>query len=396
MICSFCSLLCDADDLGSIDCRLREKSLVQLSAIRSNREPILVAQAQTQESEQAIATSIRSLRSAKRILITGRIACVQTARAAIELASRYNATIDCSERGYVFRNVQAIQRNGMNSVSLAEARDHADLLIIIGDDSLLERCPRMPFALKNDSKATRTVLLLGQFGADSVLAWRSAGFDTWTVPCQLESVPAALAQWSRWREMSDHSPSTGKLEDALSNAQYTSVIWLAASLRVEQPDLWVERLLAWIAGQNELTRCAGLPWSTHDGTFQQVCTWLTGFPGRVRFQDGEPTYDTYTNSYERWIESSSDASDESVVVVIDETVPTSEFVSELATGRGAGVSMVELSAVSERFPTAVAGAEVVADMFRADQTLLARVHPTCDLNSMKTASAAEWLDRLSR
>lgn len=481
MICPFCSLLCDADNLKEIQCDRRTASLVQLESFRSIKaqlprlgkqvdpELIIVAiesaivkeikkhfgkdasvvvdipkdgskihatvnghelgkdeivrvgaqaakrvvlqklwDAEDVSFAERIKEASESLRAAKRILITGRIASVATARAAVAFAAKYNATIDCAESGHQFKNVLAIQRSGLNSVSLAEARDHSDFFIVVGDDSMLATCPRMPAALSSGKPSPQTVLLLGNFSRAATELWKKAGFDTWSVPCDLSMVPIALAQWSRFSVQSPSNRSsethpTKQLFERMAQDEYTTVVWSAENLKLDQADLWVERMLQWIAGRNETTRCAALPWSSLDGTFQQVCTWLTGFPGRVKFRDGVPQYDPHGQSYEQWIArtpvgispESFVVIPESVVVLIDETASSTPFL-KLESMQASGQSkVIELTGHSMRFPTAVAGVEVMADIFRADQTLLARVSPTRKLvPSVK--SAAEWLEGLSQ
>ncbi|MFY8200631.1 MAG: hypothetical protein ACOVLE_08175 [Pirellula staleyi] len=393
MICPFCSLLCDATDLNEIDCGLRNKSLNQLAKFRSQLDPSF--NESVLDPEMELAASIELLGIAKRVLITGRIASVQTARAAVALAMKLNGTIDCAEAGHIFKNVQAIQRAGINSVSLAEARDHADLLIVIGDDSLFDACPRIPHALHGQNMSRKTVLLLGGFTDKSMKAWQAAGFQPWSISCKLESVPTALLQWSNAMAQSSQDRMTSELFTALENAKYTAVLWSAASLFVEQADLWVERLLEWIASQNKTKRCAALPWTSLDGTFQQVCTWLTGFPGRIRFQDGIPSFDTYAHSYENWLAASRDLDSDSVVIAIDETVATEPFSAKMKFGLDRKFYAIELTAGSVRFPTAVAGAEVAADIFRADQTLLAHLTPSHECDKSRVRPAAYWLARLA-
>ena len=389
MICPLCSLLCDADDLEDIHCERRVASLAQFHLIRPTTSP----------PHQPDLFPL--LRSAKRILVTGRIACVETARAAVSFASKFNATIDCAESGHVFKNVLAIQRSGLNSISLAEARELTDVFIIVGDDHFQSTVPRLPPALSNGKALAQTVLLLGDFTNESAEQWKKAGFDTWAVPCELSTVPSALSHRSLWMDTlskDTHCEVSGAnpLFERMRNAKYTTVVWSTENLEMVQADLWVERLLQWIASRNETNRCSALPWASSDGTFQQVCTWLTGFPGRVDFRDGVPNYDPNKNSYEHWIECTPmDAHEESVIVLIDETVNSTPFLKQHQSQAVQGTSLIELTPSSVRFPTQVAGLEDNADMFRADQCLLARVEATtCPRPFAK--SAADWLKELSK
>ena len=388
MICPFCSLLCDADDLSQVNCRRRESSLVEVTKMRSSRGA-------PKPDSESISKAISSLRSSTRILVTGRIASVQTARAAVAFAAKCNAVIDCAELGHAFKNILAIQRSGLNSVSLAEARDHSDVLIVIGNDQLLAKTPRLPSVLANENRAHRTVLLLGDFNDSSIACWREAGIDVWSVPCELRAIPTALVQWSRWSDANVlEVKAAGTLFERLAQARFLTVLWSAENLQIENADLWVERLLQWIALRNELTRCVALPLASLDGTFQQVCTWLTGFPGRLAFRNGIPEYDPYRFSYQKCLmQEPGRERVKSVVIVIDETVSDTPFLNGL--DLPSNVEVIEVTANSVAFPTLISGVEVAADMFRADQTLLARVEP-CLEPRVGAKSAAHWLEAISR
>jgi formylmethanofuran dehydrogenase subunit B len=386
MICPFCSLLCDEDSFQSVPCGIRANALNAIERFQKTK----LASSEKAPQEQ-IKSATKLLQAAEHILITGRIASVQTARSAIRLAKRLNATMDCAEGGHAFKNILPIQRNGVHSVSLGEARDHADLLIVVGDDSVLSGYPRLPQMLRSSDPSNRvkkTVLLLGDFSESSQQRWQQAGMDTWFIPCKLESIPAALTQWSKVE-----TPSGSDLMGRLAQSRYTAVLWVASSLRMPNADLWIERLMQWIAGQNETTRCAGLVLSSLEGSFQQACTWLTGFPGRIRFQEGEPIYDPSLYIYSKWIESAGARTGNSAIVLIDETVSEHPFL-ENQVEAGLAIPCIEISATSSMFPCAIAGAEVTADMFRADQAIVARVdsQPAC----IPGHSAADWLEKLCR
>jgi hypothetical protein len=122
---------------------------------------------------------------------------------------------------------------------------------------------------------------------------------------------------------------------------------------------------------------------------------LTGFPGRIRFHDGKPSFDTFTNSYENWLARSCELDSDSVVIVIDETAATDPYIEKTVFGLGRKFHSIELTSGSMRFPTAVAGAEVAADIFRADQTLLAHLSPSRECDKSRVRPAAYWLARLA-
>ena len=108
MICPFCSLLCDEESFQSVSCGIRTNALNAIERVQKAR-PATSEKSSTDHMEAAT----KLLQSAEHILITGRIVSVQTARSAIGLARRLNATVDCAEGGHAFKNILSIQRNGV-------------------------------------------------------------------------------------------------------------------------------------------------------------------------------------------------------------------------------------------------------------------------------------------
>jgi hypothetical protein len=84
-------------------------------------------------------------------------------------------------------------------------------------------------------------------------------------------------------------------------------------------------------------------------------------------------------------------------VLIDETLSEHPFL-ESKDAAGVAIPCVEISATSSMFPCAIAGAEVAADMFRADQAIVARVDSqvAAQPSIAQRPSAADWLERLCR
>jgi len=287
----------------------------------------------------------------------------------------------------------------MNSVSIAEARQISDVLVVVGDDSLTQSYPRLPILLRSSHRvrdSEPTVLLLGSFSLETMRQWRAVGFDVWSVPCEVSHVPQALAQWSNQQSKTNSQVSVAmesKLLRVLSESRYTSVIWSSALLQVSEPDLWVERMLDFIRTRNETVRTSALMLSSLDGTFQQTCTWLTGFPGRIRFRDSIPQYDPDQNRYERWIHNCTSDNGPSVVIVLDETVGYAPFELVLSEEELTRRNVVrwDLSTRSVETPVAVAGHEFPCDLFRADLVVQARSVPNHSSQDFKIETAASWL-----
>jgi hypothetical protein len=80
--------------------------------------------------------------------------------------------------------------------------------------------------------------------------------------------------------------------------------------------------------------------------------------------------------------------------LIDETVAAAPFRHPESIPGSDQCQVIELSRQSEKFPTAIAGVEGSANMFRADQTLLAHVSPTHPLGP-RAKPVSGWLEALS-
>lgn len=399
MICSFCSLLCDSSVHDLSECSKRKQSLAKLRSIQANREnpsPEL----KSVPTESMLFESRQKLRDAKYILFTGRIASVQTSRAAISLASQLNATVDFDEHGSIFQNVNAMQRSYYYGASIAEIRDHSDLMMVIDDGSLLAQFPSLPSTLRSFHSKLPMVFIYGRSTSSSMNAWRRCGFDVWSMDCEIESIPKAFAQWQQeYREGNLIHANIDPLLQRIAKSTYTSIVWSARCLSLENCDLWIERMTEWIFRQNETRRCVGLSLCSLDGTFQQVCTWQTGFPCRVHFKNGQPNYDPILNEYKTWIKRHNTLAKECVIVVVDETASSSQF--DLPTS-SVGMEIINIANGKEGFPVAIAGQECGADLFRADLSVLARVEP--ELGQVESIgsdpetsvpTAAYWLEKLA-
>lgn len=157
----------------------------------------------------------------------------------------------------------------------------------------------------------------------------------------------------------------------------------------------------WIRGQNEETRCSSLTLSGLDATFQQVCTWTTGFPGRVRFRNAQPIFEPMESSYLSWIKQHGNNPHASIVCV-DESTKEESFLPKRVLDSFAG-TIVELQGHSievdhngshVRLPTSTAGYDMDATISRADQVVMALVtRQSTTANEWPTPT--EWLARLS-
>lgn len=405
-LCSFCSLVCEIPDLddraeGSepwcikrsgqrklVPLRLASMASAHRSAVTS--DAVVTSDAQESYLESSLRIASQQLRRASSILVTGRIHCVESARASIELARRFDAAIDPWDSDPASDAISAMQRGGGYGVSLGEARDRADLWVVVGQDSLLEQTPRLASAMHRGESVP--LLLMGRWSDASIQIFRDAGFDVICIECELEDLPKRLGQWARVGQM--HSES--QVGQWLSGAKYTVLLYAPSVLDVESRDLWIEALDRWVLQRNETTRAVTLSWGTLQSSFHQTCTWLTGFPGRIQFRQGIPQYDPHGYRAKDWVDrqtANPQAKSRSLLVWVDdslEELPRELLeldLPKLIIGPNPGSSNHQ---ADRWLPAGIVGVTHTVNMFRGDQTVLANVHCDCPPGSQMPS---QWLKR---
>ncbi|MFZ4470127.1 MAG: hypothetical protein ACOYOZ_12775 [Pirellula sp.] len=405
-LCSFCSLVCeipDQDDRAEgsepwcikrsgqrklVPLRLASMASAHRSAVTS--DAVVTSDAQESYLESSLRIASQQLRRASSILVTGRIHCVESARGSIELARRFDAAIDPWDSDPASDAISAMQRGGGYGVSLGEARDHAELWVVVGQDSLLEQTPRLASAMHRGESVP--LLLLGHWSDASIQIFRDAGFDVICIECELEDLPKRLGQWTRVGQT--HSES--QVGQWLLEAQYTVLLYAPSALDVESRDLWIEALDRWVLQRNETTRAVTLSWGTLQSSFHQTCTWLTGFPGRIQFRQGIPQYDPHGYRAKDWVDrqtANPQAKSRSLLVWVDdslEELPRELLeldLPKLIIGPNPGSSNQQ---ADRWLPAGIVGVTHTVNMFRGDQTVLANVHCDCPPGSQMPS---QWLKR---
>ncbi|BCX82337.1 formylmethanofuran dehydrogenase subunit B [Methylomarinovum caldicuralii] len=260
--------------------------------------------------ETAVAEAAGILGRAEAPLFAGMAADVNGVRAALSLADRLGAVVDTVNAEASLRNLLVLQDSGWMTCTLAEVKNRADLIVVVGCD-IDAAFPRFfERHVWQDgmfvAAGERQVTFLGR-APSGTSATAPDGTPPRVLACEDSDLPQVVAAL---RALAKDAPVTAEsvgginvaelrnLAEALKAARYGVVVWAAGALAWDHAELTVQNLCELVKEINRTTRCSGLPLGGKNGdqTVTQVCGWQTGFPLRVDFRRGAPNYDPWLNA----------------------------------------------------------------------------------------------------
>ena len=286
--CSVCPLHCDLEEIQS-QCSLRKSSIDRLASTVHSSTITYQVHGKPSSLDEALSTARRYLDQSKFPLITGNILDSDGSRATVRFSEAIQAAVDLHDSEAAFAMVRSMQTTGMMQTTFSEVRARADVLIIAGDDRLLDKYPMLPSCIEGN---VRKIILLGAWSSASRQAFESTGVEVTSMKAQLDDLPSSLRSF-----FSAHLLSP---EDAfgIKDASHLVILWANDCLQgVRSIDLWLQRLQTFLLEANarqlesSSQRVFALPLSGTIATFMQACTWLTGFPSRARYRSGQWEYE---------------------------------------------------------------------------------------------------------
>jgi len=202
--------------------------------------------------------------------------------------------------------IKEVLESGWITTSLGEARNRADLWLLVGD-GLLNAFPRLPERLLRPAQRLhrdqpgKLVLLGGAPQPPPGLDADAIRIDPRLIGDFLGVVRAHLAG----RTLSNSSfPEAPALAQRLAEASYPVIAFSATTLAPAHADIWVRKLAALVRDLNGKGRAALLPLGGADGETSalQASAWHTGFGPRVAFNTGVPIYQPRTGAAQRLLQ----------------------------------------------------------------------------------------------
>ena len=322
--CPFCGLACDdllltrqRDELvvSKNGCHISRGAFPMLSATTPEASPRLAGRATT--LDKAVLAAAQLLSNSKAPLIGGLGTDVAGARALLELADRIGAVVDHMNMDAKLRNLLTLQNSGWITSTLAEVKNRADFVLIIGS-GVVQRFPRFleravwpAQTLFSGDSARRQVVFLGEVqGLD--VAVPTHAIAPKRLHCEHRALPILIAAL---RALVNGQPLDANrlagsditqlqaLAAGLRAARYGVIAWAAPDFAFDHAELTLQTLAELIKDLNRNTRCVGLPLGGSDGDFSSngVQTWQTGFPLRARYGKQGVDYDPYRYGTEELI-----------------------------------------------------------------------------------------------
>ena len=321
-VCPFCSLLCDDVTVKTTD---EGVTPVKLNCPNASREytrarPDFLAPSvrsaggdlETAKPKDAIRAAYDLIKAAKSPYFGGLGTDLDALRVIHELGSHRGAVVDHMGAQSTLANVGVMQTLGWYTTTLSEIRNRADLVLIVGADCksryarFVERVLEPSAALSTAARKRRRVAYLGpRKNAPS-----SKKFRIENIYCDSDEIVTLLSVLRAHvlgKALANEVPQSAKLAalgESLGQAEYASIVWSTSDFTAPQARLCIESISKMIADLNTTTRAAGLSLGGDDGgmSAMQVSSWRSGYPLRVSYAGGVPSYDPQNNRLDRLLE----------------------------------------------------------------------------------------------
>lgn len=397
VVCPFCGLGCDdvsltvkgaAVEAGEGACG----GAAALFRRASDTPPAPRVDGREVSLDEAVAAAARLLTGARAPVYGGLGADVDGVRAVLKLAAATGGSVDHYCSPGMYRNLATSQRKGWVATTFAEARNHADLVVIVGPDpskAFHQLYSRVLPPAGRFLDGPRTIVFLGGEPTEAARAQLEGSVvETIAVPDgALVDVLSRLQSLIAGGEPPSGGPNIRPLAAQLKAAKYAVLAWSAASLDGADGDIVIERACAVVDALNKETRAAALPLSGKDnltGAYH-ASLWNIGFPLRVGFRGGVSDHDQLAYATEAALEDA------------DVFVWTSAFRPE--TPPASGAMLVALAHPATTFdaepavfiPVGQPGLDHAGLVFRADSTVGLHVKKYRDVGLPSVADAVELI-----
>ncbi len=311
--CPFCGIVCDDLTIsrGPGGLKVLKNGCPKAAAgfERTLPDDSSANRRQTCDTRPKLWQRLRVWLRAQRLPIFGGLGTdVGGTRAAMAIADEIGGVVDHALSEAQYRNFRVLQSSGWVTTTLTEARNRADLFIMLGSDihqmhpRFFERVVSNERSMFRDNPPVkRTVVFLGE-GLDQSGAVGARIGEVVSIPAKADrigEIMVAMRAMAKGIEIPGDTigglprAAVENLVERCKAATYGVIVWAPPSLNFPDADLTVQAACEFIKDINLTSRFAGLSLGGNEGavTAGAVCAWQSGFPLRVSFASGKPDYD---------------------------------------------------------------------------------------------------------
>ncbi len=320
--CPFCGILCDDLTVERTATGLKVRKNGCDKAIAGFERSVDQAKPQISGKDvsltEAVAAAAALIKKSRLPIFGGLGTDVEGMRAVMSIADHAGGVVDHALSEGQYRNFRVLQSGGWVMTTLTEARNRADLFIVLGSDlhklhpRFFERVVCNEKSMFSDAPPKRTVVFLGE-GLDQSGITGSRVGEVVTLPCKGERIGEIL---TAMRALAKGVPVAGdtigglkradveNLVERCKAATYGVMVWAPPSLAFPNADLTVQAAAEYVKDINLHSRFAGLSLGGNEGAVSAgaVCAWQSGYPLRVSFASGKPDYDIERYSMARLLQ----------------------------------------------------------------------------------------------
>ena len=310
IVCPFCSLLCDDVDvsLGKNKFRVNNKGIslckkkIEFFNNDKNSKLTSLVKNKTTSLSKAISKTKDILKKSGDITIINHGIDMAGVRSILRLASHYDCTIDHVNSKYLYNNIGIVQRTGYMATSLTEVKNRADTIIFFGNN-IFKKSPRLIEKISDNKKGLgffkgkRKIILIGNFTNDTVKKIEEIG-SVINYKLDIEKIPEILNQLSSKDNYlkNNSNKSFQKIHKIVNESNYLVASWSASDFSKSlDSERIINSISDFVLKRNIDHRAACFPIAGNlgDSTSSQVCTWITGFPSRIKSQGNTFIHDRY-------------------------------------------------------------------------------------------------------
>ncbi len=321
-ICPFCSLHCDDIKVTNKNNNFRvtnisnQKCIQKIEQYNLNKKSIIWPKIKNKKSDfsEVIKKAKNIIKLANEISVLNLGTDMGSIRSMLSFSATHNACFDHINSQLFFNTMNLVQRSGYMSTTLGEVKNRSDVIMIFGNQ-IIDQHPRIieKFLLPKNSFAQnvkkRKIYLIGNY-SKSILNNLKHDKRIIHINFNIELISLLINSLNDKTYSSSLKIKKNIFEELLSNiekSKYSVFMWTGSDFKKsDNYQTILQSISNYVLHLNKQSRAACLPiaGSLGDTTSNQVATWLTGYPARIKCSNNFFNHDRFSYNVSRLISES--------------------------------------------------------------------------------------------